>query len=193
MRVYNCTTAVYVRSRTNTHTQITTRSFFFFFFLRSDPIFRCAFRTGRILGGTEVYIQKRILTDKLQACFIRLEYRRMTMKQMRYVMNAVVIPKFTYALSVTANHATTNSSICVQMDSSIREFVLSYFQLSKSTASACVHAPLDIWGLGINSIEHKVAGRNSRPWHRLDPERLESQQQMEPSPPRPARRRTTQY
>jgi hypothetical protein len=100
--------------------------------------------------------QKRIVEDTLKFCLERLEYKDMTMTQMRYVMNAVIIPKLKYALSISAIHQAPNATFCDSLDTTIRRFVLDYFRMARNTSTACVHSNLQHWGLGINSLKAKV-------------------------------------
>ena len=100
--------------------------------------------------------QKRIVEDTLKFCLERLEYKDMTMTQMRYVMNAVIIPKLKYALSISAIHQAPHATFCDSLDTTIRRFVLDYFRMARNTSTACVHSNLQHWGLGINSLKAKV-------------------------------------
>jgi hypothetical protein len=79
------------------------------------------------------------------------------MDQMRFVINSYVVPKLTYALSVTSIIG-KHTKLAATLDTTIRKFVFKYFGLSPTTTTHCAHSPLKHWGLGLYSVEDRVCG-----------------------------------
>ena len=101
--------------------------------------------------------QAEILKERLRDCLKAIEYKQLTMDQMRFVINSYVVPKLTYALSVTSIIG-KHTKLAATLDTTIRKFVFKYFGLSPTTTTHCAHAPLKHWGLGLYSIEDRVCG-----------------------------------
>ena len=103
--------------------------------------------------------QLEIIEARLDDTLRAIHYKEMTMKQMSYMMNTVVIPALTYALAVPGLHwakrkqGADGHRFRAKLDTEIRGFALRYFHLGAKTTTHLCHAPLASWGLGLDSVD----------------------------------------
>jgi len=99
--------------------------------------------------------QVKILEEALATCLRRLTYRDLTRTQLAYVINAVILPKLSWPLAVSAI-TSSDRDLTSRLDMAVRTFIKEYMRLPPSYCTSAFYAPASSWGLGIHSLSDLV-------------------------------------
>ena len=100
--------------------------------------------------------QAETLTEKLKLSLASIQLQNLTLHQLGYVLNALVIPRMAYPLKVTSILAFSASAISKTLDKTIASFVIKYIGCPVDTNHQIIWAPVCQGGYGFDSV-HDVS------------------------------------